>query len=73
MNDSPLRAALRKLLAQGESAADNNMRKQFAPPQAENPAETCPECKVPLDEGKCAKCGYAGEDEGALAETLEQA
>ncbi len=74
MNDSPLRAALRKLLAQGEQAADNNMRKQFSP-QAPNPAESCPECKVPLDEGKCAKCGYAAEveDEGALAETLEQA
>ena len=74
MNDSPLRAALRKLLAQGEQAADNNMRKQFSP-QAPNPAESCPECKVPLEEGKCAKCGYAEEveDEGALAETLEQA
>ena len=73
MNDSPLRAALRKLLAQGEQAADNNMRKQFSP-QAPNPAESCPECKVPLEEGKCAKCGYEekGEDESALAEALEQ-
>jgi len=43
MNDSPLRAALRKLLAQGEQAADNNMRKQFSPQQAPNPAESCPE------------------------------
>lgn len=74
MNDSPLRAALRKLLAQGEMAADNNMKRSFAPKAAPNAVEVCPECKDPLEEGKCAKCGYEekGEDENALADALEQ-
>jgi len=74
MNDSPLRAALRKLLAQGEMAADNNLKRSFAPKAEAAPSAMCPECKEPLEEGKCAKCGYEekGEDESALAEALEQ-
>ncbi|MEY4956503.1 MAG: hypothetical protein RL409_760 [Gemmatimonadota bacterium] len=75
MNDTPLRNALRKLLAQGEMVADRNMQRaagaKNAPPAV---AEQCPECNVPLVDGKCPKCGYEaqGEDESELAATLEQ-
>ena len=73
MNDTPLRKALQKLLAQGEMVADRNMRKAYAAKNAP-PAEECPECKVPLEDGKCPKCGYEahGEDESELASALEQ-
>lgn len=78
MNDSPLRAALQKLLAQGEAASDSRMMKAHAAKNAPPAAapEMCPECKEPLLEGKCAKCGYeapaAGADDSELAGLLEQ-
>ncbi len=78
MNDSALRAALQKLLAQGEMAADGQAMKAHAAKNAPPPGapEMCPECKESLAEGKCAKCGYqapaAGADEGELAGLLEQ-
>lgn len=78
MDETPLRAALQKLLAQGEAASDNRMLKAHAAKNAPPPAapEMCPECKEPLIEGKCAKCGYetpSGEaDESELAGLLEQ-
>jgi hypothetical protein len=61
-SDSALRAALEKLLAQGEQASDNSMLQAHAAKNAP-PPEACPECKVPLVDGKCAQCGYAGEVE----------
>ena len=75
MNDTPLRMALKKLLAQGEMASDNRMMKAHAAKNAPPAAapEMCPECKIPLEDGKCPKCGYAaGEDDNELAGLLEQ-
>jgi hypothetical protein len=67
MSDSALRAALQKLLAQGEQASDNRMLKAHAAKNAPPAAapEMCPECQKPLAEGKCVECGYEAPAEGA--------
>ena len=77
MSDNALRAALQKLLAQGEQASDNQLLKAHAAKNAPPPVapEMCEDCKVPYEGGKCPKCGkeaQAGEDEGELASLLEQ-
>lgn len=77
MDDSALKIALRKLLDQGEAAQDNNMMRMAAAKKA--PA-MCADCKVPLVDGKCPKCGDVetapespSEDSGeGLAGLLEQ-
>ena len=73
-NETPLRNALRKLLAQGEEFADNRMRKDFAAKTAPPPSspEMCDDCKVEMVDGKCPQCGKAGgENENELADALE--
>ena len=75
MDDSALKAALRNLLAKGEKASDNKLRKfaasKKAPPVVE---EACPECEKPMMGGKCEACGYEPQDEeSGLAEALEMA
>lgn len=74
MDDAALGMAIKRLLGMGEAAEDSRMRKYAASKKPAAPAETCPECKEPLADGKCAKCGYEakGEDESELAELLEQ-
>lgn len=78
MDDSALKIALRKLLDQGEAAEDAKMIR-MANAKKGSPAlanAECPECKGGMENGKCAKCGYeaesASEDEGELADLLEQ-
>lgn len=73
MDDTALKAALRKLLAHGEAAQDNKMMKMAAAKNAPPPAAPCAECAM-LEEGeKCEKCAglEGGEDEGELAGLLE--
>jgi hypothetical protein len=70
-SDSALRAALEKLLAQGEQVSDNSMLQAHAAKNAP-PPEACPECKVPLVDGKCAQCGYAPADESADMSGLQE-
>mgnify|MGYP006313120361 FL=1 len=77
MDDSALKAALRKLLAHGEAAKDASLSKFAASkkPPAPTMAEKCPECGSEMVNGKCLKCGYEAEsegaDEGELASLLE--
>ncbi len=74
MDDTALRAALKKLLAHGEAAQDAGLMKLAASKKGPPAAAPCEECAL-LEEGeKCEKC--AGVDPGAgddeLAGLLEQ-
>ncbi len=72
MDDSALKAALRKLLAHGEAAEDNKMKK-FAAAKKAPVAAPCAECALLEDGEQCEKCaGSPVEDEGELAGLLEQ-
>ncbi len=79
MDKDALKAALHGLMQKGSLATDNKLSRLAAAKKAPPAAapEMCPECKVPLEEGKCAQCGYeleaAPEDEGGgdLAALLE--
>ena len=82
MNDSSLKAALRKLLAHGEVIEDKKLMGMAAKKNAP-PAEMCPKCGAPMSEGvppepdKCPKCGYVKADaedggENEMAGLLEQ-
>lgn len=73
MDDSPLKAALKKLLAHGDAATDSKLTRMAAAKKA--PTEMCPDCKeAPLVDGRCGKCGYAApqDESGDLADLLEQ-
>ena len=77
MNDNALKAAIRRLLDDGEDAKDNALMKMAAAKKAPPPVEAaqCEDCKVPMVDGKCPKCGKESEGpaegEGDLAELLE--
>jgi tRNA(Ile2) C34 agmatinyltransferase TiaS len=77
MDDSALKAALRKLLAHGEAAKDASLTKFAASKKVVPPVapEKCPECGAEMVGGKCEACGYEAEAEGAedgeLASLLE--
>lgn len=75
MDDSALGAAIKRLLAMGDAAEDAKMKRYAASKKPMAAPEACPECKSPMEGGKCAKCGYESkgeEDEGELAALLEQ-
>ena len=74
MEDSALKAALRKLLDHGEAAQDSKLMKMAAAKKGPPVEAPCPEC-AKLEEGeKCEECAAkegAGEDESELAGLLE--
>lgn len=77
MEDTALKAAIRKLLDHGEAAQDAKMMKMAAAKKGPVAApEMCDDCEVAMVDGKCPKCGKesapAGEDESELAGLLEQ-
>ena len=76
MHDSVISEALKRLMAHGDAQQDSKLvrmaSKKAGPQQA---AAECPDCKVPLEDGKCPKCGYSADEEaneGDLAALLEQ-
>ncbi len=74
MDDTALKAALRKLLAHGEAAQDSKLMKMAAAKKAPPVAAPCAECALLESGEKCEKCAVEpqGEDESELAGLLEQ-
>lgn len=74
MDDSALKAALRKLLAHGDMAQDNKMMAMAKAKKGPQVAEPCPECAMMPEGEKCEACKAkeGGDDEGELAGLLEQ-
>jgi len=74
MDDAALRSALKRLLAHGEAAKDQELV-GLANAKKAPAAEACPECHEPMEGGKCAACGFeapaSGDGDGELAELLE--
>ncbi len=78
MDDTALRAALKKLLAHGEAAQDAGLMKLAESKKPVAPVANCAKCEgVALVDGACPDCGYTAEaageaDEDELAGLLEQ-
>ncbi len=76
MDDTALRAALKKLLAHGEAAEDSKLMKLAASKKGPPAAAPCPDCALLEDGEKCEKCAaLEGEESGGedeLAGLLEQ-
>lgn len=74
MDDTALKAAIRKLLDHGEAAEDSKLMRMAAAKKAPLAAAPCPECAAMEDGQKCEKCAAleGGDDESELAGLLEQ-